>query len=92
MKHVLIGLGAAIFIAGPVWAQAPWTGAPPPQWPSTAYSYPDPNRYRSVAPTARDAYRLGLINRWELEQLEGPEPQALQGPSPDSSKGPGRGS
>ena len=28
-----------------------------------------------------DAYRQGLVNRWELEQLQGPVPQALQGPS-----------
>ena len=35
------------------------------------------------APTPWDAYRQGLINRWELERLEGPTPQALQGPSPD---------
>jgi hypothetical protein len=28
-----------------------------------------------------------LINRWELERLEGPTPQALQGPSPDGNRG-----
>jgi len=31
------------------------------------------------APTPRDAYRQGLINRWELEQLTGPEPQRCKG-------------
>jgi hypothetical protein len=28
----------------------------------------------------------GLINRWEIERLEGPTPQALQGPSPDGNR------
>jgi hypothetical protein len=39
-----------------------------------------------MAPTPDDAYRQGLINRWELEQIEGPLPQAMQGPSPDGGK------
>jgi hypothetical protein len=83
MRHLLTGMVVAIGFAiiGPVWAQAPYPGTYQPQSPAAAY--PDPSRYRFVAPTPRDAYRLGLINRWELEQLEGPTPQALQGPSPD---------
>jgi hypothetical protein len=40
-----------------------------------------------VAATPDDAYRQGLINRWELERLTGPVPQAVQGPSPDGNKG-----
>jgi hypothetical protein len=36
--------------------------------------------------TPNDAYKEGLINRWELERWEGPTPQALQGPSPDGSR------
>ena len=82
MKHPLIGITAAIAIAatGQVWAQAPSPGTPPAQWaPPAAYPF--------NAPTPRDAYRQGLINRWELEQLAGPEPQALQGPSVDGERG-----
>ncbi|HLY45725.1 MAG TPA: hypothetical protein VKQ73_09115 [Stellaceae bacterium] len=78
MKHLLLGVAAAMTIGviTPVWAQ----------WPAT---YPDPYRYRLVAPTPEDAYRDGLINRWELEQIQGPTPQALQGPSPNGDKGEG---
>jgi hypothetical protein len=82
MKHLLIGITAAITIAaiGQVWAQVPSSGAQQPQWaPRAPYSF--------NAPTPRDAYRQGLINRWELEQLTGPEPQALQGPSVDGERG-----
>jgi hypothetical protein len=43
--------------------------------------------YPFPAPTPRDAYREGLINRWKLEQLEGPLPAAMQGPSPDGTRG-----
>jgi hypothetical protein len=73
---------AFIIISTPAWAQTPaplfgpWLGAP----------YPDPYSYRFNAPTPEDAYREGLINRWELEQLEGPTPQALQGPSPNGGR------
>ena len=91
MRYPLAGITAAIaVIISPVWAQALPPGAYQPQWPPAPY--PDPHGYRFVAPTPRDAYRTGLINRWELEQLEGPTPQALQGPSPDGTKGGGRGS
>lgn len=87
MRHLLGGAALAITLAviGPVRAQAPFPAAPQPQWPPAAS--PGPYRYGFNAATPRDAYREGLINRWELEQLEGPTPQALQGPSPD-----GRGS
>jgi len=86
MRYFLIGATAAMSIAviGPVWAQAypprtPQAG-PPAAYPGPVQRYPFPG----VAPT--DAYRQGLINRWELERFEGPTPQALQGPSVDSSK------
>ena len=85
MKVLLIVITAAVTTAvvNPVWAQAPPPATWQPQWPP---AYPDPYRYRFVAPTPEDAYRQGLINRWELEQLEGPTPQALQGPSPNGSR------
>jgi hypothetical protein len=50
-----------------------------PQPPPATYA--GPYSYRLNALTPDDAYRKGLINRWELEQLVGPTPQALQGPS-----------
>lgn len=37
--------------------------------------------------TPEDAYRTGQIDRWQLQQLTGPTPQALQGPSPNTNKG-----
>ena len=86
MKQVLIGVTAAMTLAvvGPVSAQVPPSGTPQ-AWPPAAYSAPV-QRYPFAGVTPRDAYREGLINRWELERLEGPTPQALQGPSVDSSK------
>ena len=84
MKGILIGIAAAMTLAviDPVNAQAP---VGQPQW-AASTRYPDPYSYRFTSPTPEDAYRQGLINRWELEQLEGPTPQALQGPSVDGSK------
>ena len=78
----MIGIAAAITIGaiGQVWAQVPPPGTQQAQW-----ARPAP--YPFNAPTPRDAYRQGLINRWELEQLTGPEPQALQGPSVDGERG-----
>jgi hypothetical protein len=88
MKRMFIGIAAATAVISPVCAQVASLGTPQPQWPPARYpaTYPDPYSYRFVAPTPEDAYRQGLINRWELEQLEGPTPQALQGPSPDGSR------
>ena len=82
MKHLLIGITAAITLAtiGQVWAQVP-----PPA--TQQAQLPPPALYPFNAPTPRDAYRQGLINRWELERLTGPEPQALQGPSVDGERG-----
>ncbi len=87
MKHLLTGITIAIALlaATPVWPQALLPQVWQPQSPFPAY--PNPNYYRFVAPTPEDAYRQGLINRWELEQLTGPTPQALQGPSPNGNKG-----
>ncbi len=85
MRHVLIGVTAAISIAviGSVWAQVPPPGI---RQPPTYQRYPFP------APTPEDAYRQGLINRWQLEQYEGPTAQALQGPSVDGgNRGSGGG-
>ena len=87
MKYLLAGIASAAAMAVLVSEAGAQTTAPvfgQPQLPAAAY--PDPYRYRFVSPTPEDAYRDGLINRWELEQLEGPTPQALQGPSPNGSR------
>ena len=88
MKRLLIGVALVVApaIIAPVRAQAPpWPAPAPPQW--AAANYPDLPAYRSAAPTPSDAYREGLINRYELERLEGPLPAALQGPSPNGRSG-----
>ena len=87
MRVTLAVAGAAII--SPVRAQVPSPFAASLQQPPAAY-YGYGNVYQPYpfpAPTPRDAYRDGLINRWQLEQLEGPLPQALQGPSPDGNRG-----
>jgi hypothetical protein len=80
MKHLVIGIAAAITIAaiGPASAQVP----PPPVVQQVQYAAPPgwPG-YPLNAVTPEDAYRQHLINRWDYERLEGPLPQALQGPS-----------
>jgi hypothetical protein len=87
MKRIFVGIAAAITVISPVCAQVPSTSQP--QWAAARYPapYPDPNSYRVTSPTPEDAYRQGLINRWELERLVGPTPQAMQGPSPDGNRG-----
>jgi hypothetical protein len=90
MSHFLILATLAITAAtiiNPVQAQIPPAAVAPPQWPQTAYSGSTYQPYLFTAPTPRDAYREGTLSRWELEQLEGPQPQALQGPPVDSSRG-----
>jgi len=79
MNRLSFCIAVTIILAaiGPAWAQAPWQ----PQGPYSGGYYPFP------ALTPSDAYRQHLINRWELEQLEGPLPQALQGPSPNGDTG-----
>jgi hypothetical protein len=87
MRVALAVTGALII--SPVRAQVPQLAAVPPQGPPPAY-YGYGNVYQPYpfpAPTPRDAYREGLINRWQLEQLEGPLPPAMQGPSPDGTRG-----
>src|SRR3954452_7616500 len=87
MRVVLAVTG--VLIISPVQAQVPQLAAVPPQGPPLAYyGYGKVYRpYPFPAPTPEDAYRDGLINRWQLEQLTGPLPQALQGPSPNGSRG-----
>ena len=73
MKCLLIGIivAATIAVIGPASAQI----------------FPPTLRYPFPAVSPEDAYRDGLINRWQLEQYEGPLPQALQGPNPSGNKG-----
>jgi hypothetical protein len=94
MKQLLFSVAAAMAVINPVWAQAYYPGSPQPQQfapgqsqQATAAPAPgNPNSWQSLALTPRDAYREGIINRWQLEQLEGPLPQSLQGPSPDGGR------
>jgi hypothetical protein len=85
MRVTLAVAGATII--SPVQAQIAAPAATPPSSPPAAYSGSTYQPYSFPAPTPRDAYREGLINRWKLEQLEGPLPQAMQGPSPDGTRG-----
>jgi hypothetical protein len=90
MSHFLIRATlavTAVIIFNPVQAQIPPAAVAPPQWPPVAYSVSTYQAYPFQAPTPRDAYRQGLINRWELERFEGPQPPALQGPPVDSTRG-----
>jgi hypothetical protein len=90
MRHLMLRATMAVTVANiinPVQAQAPSPGAAPPQSPPAAYFSSTYQRYPFPAPTPEDAYREGLINRWQLEQLVGPLPQALQGPSPNGTRG-----
>jgi hypothetical protein len=89
MRHLLLGAAMAVAVVNisPVQAQAPSPAAAPPQWPRAAYSSGAYQRYGVPALTPEDAYREGLINRWELEQLVGPLPQALRGPSVNGGRG-----
>jgi hypothetical protein len=95
MKQLLSVVAVTLALISPAWAQGPSAPAAPewPPWPQQAYvpgAYPPAPLLN--APTPGDAYRQGLINRWELERLEGPTPQALQGPSPNGGNAaPGSG-
>ena len=80
MMHLLIRVtlaATAATLINPVRAQTPSLAAVPPQGPPAAYSGSTYQPYSFPAPTPRDAYREGLINRWQLEQLEGPLLQAV---------------
>lgn len=97
MKHLLIGAAAAatIAVSAPLWAQVPPPGVPQPWPPATYPVQPQPwppatylaQRYPFPGVSPEDAYNDGIINRWQLEQYEGPTPQALQGPNPSGNKG-----
>ncbi len=76
----IAGVSAAV---SPALAQYQPPGTPPYYTPPP---YPNAQPYYGAL-DPEDAYRSGLINRWQLEQLEGPTPQALQGPSPNSDRG-----
>ena len=84
--RVTLAVTVAIIVS-PVWAQSPTLVAGPPQWQPAGYYGSIYQPYPFPAPTPEDAYRDGLINRWELEQYAGPTPQALQGPSPNGTRG-----
>jgi hypothetical protein len=93
MRHLLSGIAVVITLAiimiGHVWAQA-LLPVQPQSSPAPSYSYSlnaPSHSYPLSALTPNDAYKQGLINRWELEQLVGPTPPALQGPSPDGTRG-----
>lgn len=86
MRQLLIGVTAAIAVIGPVSAQAPGPGPSLAANPGAYQPYPIPGG------DLEDAYRNGLINRWELERYQGPTPQALQGPSANGDRGRGGGS
>ena len=96
MKRSLIGItlaGAMASIVSPALAQVP-SPAVQPQWPLPQQAYVGTYQPAPLlnAPTPGDAYKQGLINRWELERFEGSTPQALQGPSPNGGNAaPGAG-
>src|SRR5690242_11894882 len=94
MRHlwmrVILPVTAAIIIS-PVQAQIASPVAAPPQWPPSVYYSSVYQPYPFPAPTPEDAYRGGIINRWEYEQLVGPLPPAMQGPSPNGDRGGGGG-
>ena len=85
MRHLLIGVMAAATMAviGSAGAQVTPPVAAQPSWPPAAYSV---QRYPFPSTTPEDAYRAGLINRFELERLQGPTPPALQGPSANGDR------
>jgi hypothetical protein len=90
MRHLLACVTLTVVAAamiGPVQAQMPSLAAVPPQQPPAAYPGSPYQPYPFAAPTPEDAYRDGLINRWQYEQLVGPLPEAFQGPSPNGNRG-----
>jgi hypothetical protein len=73
----------ATLLVSPVYAQFQSPAAPPPPlWPPPQVA----SGYPFAAPTPADAYRDGLINRWEYERYE-PLPEALQGPPANGTRG-----
>src|SRR3954467_12983438 len=71
MRHLSMRVTLAVTAAtiiSPVQAQTASPAIPPPQRPPAVFSsnsFP----YPFSAPTPEDAYREGLINRWNYEQL-----------------------
>ena len=86
LMHVTLAVAVATVIT-PVQAQNPSVAVAPPQVPPAASSGGTSQTYPFPAPTPEDAYRAGIINRWEYEQFVGPLPQALRGPSVDGTRG-----
>jgi len=90
MKHLSMRAtlaATAVTIFSPVSAQVPPSPVSPSQWPPGTYYSSTYQPYPFPAPTPEDAYRDGIINRWQYEQLVGPLPQAVQGPSPNGNRG-----
>lgn len=86
MRYFLLSVAAVFSVISPIQAQVPYSGSsrPPPPYLSAG---PDVSGWGAIAPTPDDAYRDGLINRYDLERAEGPLPPALQGPSVNGTKG-----
>ena len=84
--NVMLAVAVAAVMT-PVQAQLASAAVAPPQLPPAAHSGSTHQSYPFPAPTPEDAYRAGLINRWEYEQFAGPLPQALRGPSVDGTRG-----
>src|ERR1044071_472656 len=90
MMHLLTRVALAAVtpaIISPAQAQLASAPVAPPQSPAAGYSGSSYQPYPFPAPTPDDAYRDGLINRWEFEQIAGPLPQAFQGPSVNGTRG-----
>src|SRR4051794_38984200 len=88
-RIALAAIAAAV--VSPVLAQVPPPSVALVQRPP-APNYGYGNAYQPYpfpAPTPEDAYRDGLINRWQYEQLTGPLPSALRGPTPNGRGGDG---
>ena len=86
LKYVMLAVTVATVITL-VQAQIASAAIAAPQLPPAAHSGGTYQSSPFPAPTPEDAYRAGLINRWQLEQLAGPLPQALQGPSVNGDRG-----
>jgi hypothetical protein len=83
-----LAIAAILVIPLAAWAQAP--PSPVSQSPSIT-AHPQMSAHHRRHHVRPDDATSGLLNRMELERIEGPTPQALQGPSPNSSKGSGFG-
>lgn len=84
MRLVLMGVTLAITAAAAIPAKAQTSFVQSPAYSGSAYP-----RLPLPATTPEDAYRDGLISRWQMEQLAGPLPPALQGPPVNGNRGGG---